>query len=246
MKIGIDLGASTTDIVYFDNKIIKHESFESKDININEILSKFPKESITITGGKSKSLNYKSIDEIQAIGLGAKFLTKKERCLVISLGTGTCIVNVNKEITHIGGTGVGGGTLIGLSKLLANIDNINDFNKYANGNTKEIDISVEDIIGDGIGIIPADLTASNFGKADKNHKTEDKLTAIANLVGETCAMLAIMASKATNQNTIILTGKLTQVPIIMEIMKKVGKIYNKQFIIPKNAEIATAIGAALC
>ena len=262
MKIGIDFGATTTDIVAINKKeVVKGISFSAKKkYGVETLIKKlgFYREQIHggiyLTGGKSSLLKkYKHIGEVKAIGTGGSFLAKKKKCLVASLGTGTCIVNVNnKKIEHFGGSGVGGGTVLGLNKLLCNINNIKDIQILAKyGNLENIDITVKDIIGSGIGKVPANSTASNFGNITNNKlnktkaKNTDKTLAVCSMVGQSIAMLLIFASKATKQKHIVLTGKLTEVKPVITSMKKVAKIYNKEFIIPKYAGIGTAIGAAV-
>jgi type II pantothenate kinase len=257
MKIGIDFGATTTDIVAINKKgVVKGISFPAKKkYGVETLIRKlgFYREQvhggIFVTGGKSSLLKkYKHIDEIKAIGTGGSFLAKKKKCLVASLGTGTCIVNVNnKKIEHFGGSGVGGGTVLGLNKLLCNTNTIKDINNLAKyGNLENIDITVKDIIGSGIGKVPANSTASNFGNINrKNAKNTDKTLAVCSMVGQSLAMLLIFTAKATKQKHIVLTGKLTEVKPVIISMKKVAKIYKKEFIIPKYAGIATAIGATI-
>ncbi len=58
-------------------------------------------------------------DEFLANGLGAQYNTGLDSLLVVSMGTGTSFVKVQgSTVEHIGGLGIGGGTILGLSKLL--------------------------------------------------------------------------------------------------------------------------------
>ena len=255
MILGIDYGATTTDAVAVEKKkVVKKISLPSIQhhtiYELKEKLSIHP-EKIAVTGGKEKKYsNATRINEIQAIGYGGAFLAKKEHCIVASLGTGTCIVHVNKnKIEHGCGTGVGGGTILGLSTLLTQLTDIHQLNALAQkGTVKDIDIIVGDIIGKGIGRIPATVTASNFGKAAFTTvtKSEDLILATMKLVAEPVAMLIIMAALYKNEDSIVLTGKVTQIPTIVLLMKEIFKVYNKRFIIPQHADVATAVGAAMC
>ena len=248
MRIGIDFGATTTDIVALDGRKIKGISFSAeKKYSVEELVRKLKVHgNIFVTGGTTANKKrYKHVNEIKAIGAGGCFLAKKKKCLVASLGTGTCIVNVDKKIKHVGRSGVGGGTVLGLSKLLSGVNDIKSIEKLANkGNLENMDITVKDIIGSGIGKVPGYSTASNFGKAISKRK-EDKILAACTMVGQVAAMLCVFAANSTKQKDIVLTGKLTEIKPVVIAMKKVAKIYNKKFIIPKYAGIGTAIGAAL-
>ncbi len=59
-------------------------------------------------------------DEFLANGLGAHYDSQLQDLIVVSMGTGTSFVKVEggKNISHIGGIGIGGGTIQGLSRLL--------------------------------------------------------------------------------------------------------------------------------
>ena len=55
------------------------------------------------------------VDEFLAIGQGGSLLAGTKRAIIVSMGTGTALVSVNGDkIVHLGGSGVGGGTLMGL------------------------------------------------------------------------------------------------------------------------------------
>ena len=118
--ISIDIGTSTTKIIEYENNKIKH-----KDIMQNKSTEKVLKEfidkgsikqekieQIVLTGigaDKVKLKGYKVpikvVDEFKAIANAGKTLTDKEKILVVSVGTGTAFVRVNKNrIKHLGGT----------------------------------------------------------------------------------------------------------------------------------------------
>ncbi|HDS11706.1 MAG TPA: hypothetical protein ENN77_02260, partial [Candidatus Wirthbacteria bacterium] len=181
--LAIDFGGTSLDAVFYQNSTIQKKTDKSSlaypatDDSIKNILQEWSikpdhLDIIAVTGGKSeflaKDTTYRltHIPEIQAIGLGGLYLADKPQALVVSLGTGTAMVASTKEKhQHMGGTGLGGGTILGLGKLLCLEDDFPNLEFLAqNGNIKNVDLLVEDIVGQAIGIIPADLTASNFGK----------------------------------------------------------------------------------
>jgi ribonuclease HI len=143
----------------------------------------------------------------------------------------------------VGGTAVGGGTLVGLGKLILGQTQalkIQDLAKK--GDLTKVDISVQDIVGGGIGIIPGFATASNFGKLD-HPKPEDLALGICNLIGQTIAAVANFAAETYQLKQIVLTGKLTRVNIIVDLIKKTGKIYQREIIVPRHAGFVGALGA---
>ena len=276
MLISIDLGGSTVDLIIFDqqNNIIQKHSFESSHTNRNDILAILKKVKIDIhqieklrsTGGyslhlpeKIEEIKIEKIPEFNANGYGGQYLAKTKNCLVVSLGTGTSMVKVvNGKIKHIGGTGVGGGTLIGLGKIMLNETNHQKIDQLAQqGDLRNVDLSVKDIVGGEIGMLPGDATASNFGKIPLNGTKSplsgvegkpskaDLALGICNLIGETIGSIAYFASQKYDLEKIVLIGKVTRVKSILKIIQNTSKVYDKEILIPKNADFGTAIGAGL-
>ncbi len=258
--LGIDLGASTTDFVLMEGKrVYFKESMPSLDLDSLEKKIKSVKKNlggisfIALTGGKSaffpsrfSGIKVKKVNEINAIGAGGLFLSGKKRALVASLGTGTCIVSMNGSIArHCCGTGVSGGTLVGLSKKLLGFSDLKRFNSLAKkGSLKRIDLSVMDIVGKGIGNLPGNATASNFAKAGNSTKA-DIAIGIANLVAEANASIVSLSAQKCRQHDIVLTGKLLSVPVVKKRLLAGLKLLGCKAVVPRHYEIATAIGACV-
>ena len=257
MILGIDIGSSTTDFVLMkDKELIKSLTIPSDKLKLKEALKKFPMDKIDFiaaTGCGSHKLNstlegipVKKVDEIQAIGLGGKFVSNKDRVLVVSLGSGTCIVSVDKGIRHIGGTPVGGGTLIGLSNLLLNTDDLNEIQRLAEkGDLSKVDLTLKEIYPEGVGFLDPEGTASHFGHL-KNPEKPDIALALFNLIGQTIGSVVAFAAKAENHVDIVFTGRLISLPLIQKIIESRIRILGKfNLIFPKNPGKTTAIGATL-
>ena len=59
------------------------------------------------------------VEEFKATGLGGLYLSGLEHAVVVSMGTGTAYLDATKNnVRHIIGSGVGGGTLVGLGMAL--------------------------------------------------------------------------------------------------------------------------------
>ncbi len=266
MIIGIDIGASTTDIVaYKNNEFTYHIPYETNNIkeraksipelvknsfNIKEITK------IAITGGGARfvekifNIPVVKIDEIQAIARGAMHLAKEKNIIAVSMGTGTAIVysyfNQMYKFVHIGGTGVGGGTIKGLSKILLKTFEPRKIDSLAlKGSLKNVDITVGEIIGKGIGILPSDITAANLAKLSSKSKKEDIAAGIINMVAQTIGTISILSSNIYNTHKIVLTGKVGLFKSIHQFLIPLGKLFNKEFILPQGFAYATAIGALL-
>lgn len=272
MHLSIDFGASTIDVVSWNNnnyrvlKTIEYSGVGNLE-NLRDFLIEHEleleiarAEKIFVTGGKShlyQNQGVTCIDEIEAIGKGGAFLLGKmlkniapvEDVLVVSMGTGTCLVHVeNETCKHLGGTGVGGGTFLALSKQLLGVNDVEDVKAlYMDGDRKNVDLSVEEIVGAGIGVVSGNVTASNLGKIarDVDFNKGDLAAGIVNLVGQTIATAACFAAKSVNSNTIVLVGKLTRIDAIVDVVYRTADVYGLQVVLPPDADYASAIGAGL-
>ncbi len=266
MILGIDIGGTTTDIVGFKNeKILSPVSVKADDpiTSAAGALGKFlemlnlPLSEISLiaaTGVGSVQIRdqllgipVKKVDEFDSIGTAGAYLSGLEKAVVISMGTGTALVNVSHgNIKHCGGSGVGGGTMVGLSRKLLNITNISTLmDKASIGRLNMVDLTVGDIAGGALNNLPETATASNFGKVSDEANDSDIAMAIINLVGQTIAILGISTAKAEQVSDIVLTGKLSILPLIRKVVDGVGNLYQLRIHVPNYAEFATAIGAAI-
>ncbi|NLM75331.1 MAG: type II pantothenate kinase [Clostridiaceae bacterium] len=264
--IGIDIGGSTTKIVGFkDNKIFSPFLVKATDpvssiygafgrfLNENKLQLK-DVERIMITGVGSTFINERifgiptyKVSEFNAIGLGGLYLSGLKRAVVVSMGTGTAYVMAdNDKVVHLGGTGVGGGTLLGLASLTLNIRNFNDIVELAKeGNLRNVDLSIGDISHDEITGLPPDTTASNFGKIIDRVSQADIALGIINLVFQSIGMMAVFAARNENTSDVVLTGNLTSVPQARAVFDFLTELHKVNFHMPENAEFATAAGAAI-
>ena len=259
--IGIDLGSSIIKIIETDEKgeLLNKLIADKKDINeviniftekfnidINNI-SKFILTGVGASEIHENILNIPTIhiDEFIAIGKGGTYLSKKEEVLVVSVGTGTAFVKcINEEYQHIGGTGVGGGTLFNLSKKIANINSFEDIIKASiSGKLSNVDLTIQDVTKKDIKTLPKDITSSNFGKLNDIATNDDIVLGIINMVFEVIGMMAAFAIRNEKFNEVVVIGTITAIPTVRAILDKIEKIQNIKFIVPENAEYATAIGA---
>lgn len=265
--IGIDVGGSTTKIVgYTDGgKLISVLKVEAADpltsaygalgkfINENNLT--LPEVKQIILTGVGSSLFKKEVygiptskvDEFEAIGLGGLALSGKKEGLIVSMGTGTAFVRAGKDgIRHIGGSGVGGGTVLGLcSKLCGATSFKTVVEMAAGGSLQRVDLNIGDISKGIIPTLSADTTASNFGKMEDGASHNDLALGILNMVFQTIGMMAVFACRNDSVKDVVLTGTLTLVPCAKKVFNALHKMHGVNFIIPQNAIYATATGAAL-
>ena len=187
------------------------------------------------------------IDEFVAIGNGGLALSGKEEALVVRLGTGTAFVRAGRlGCVHIGGSGVGGGTLAGLSWHIFHENDHGAMARLAEqGDLSKVDLMISDICTNEVGTLPSHITASNFGKITSAASKEDIAMGLVNMVFQTVGMLSVFALKNDKVKDVVLTGSLANMSLAPKIMSVVEEISDVKFFIPENATFATAIGAAL-
>jgi type II pantothenate kinase len=265
--IGIDIGGSTTKIVGFDNKsMISPLLVRANDpiASVYGALGKFLNtnslkiediDRVMITGVGASFINSRlfgiptgRVDEFMAIGLGGLFLSNLNEAIIVSMGTGTALVKAeNNTAVHLGGTGVGGGTLLGLSSRMLNVRHFEELIEAANGgDLSHVDLTIGDISKEAMETLPSETTASNFGKISDLVTNSDLAMGIINLVFQTIGMIAVFNTRIDSIKDVVLTGNLTNVPQSENIFKQLSKLYDVNFTTPQNAEYATAVGAAIC
>jgi len=170
--------------------------------------------------------------------------------LVVSAGSGTAVVAVRGErCTHVTGTGVGGGTLLGLGRLLLHTTDPGEIDALARrGDPNGADLSLGDVVSGPIGQLPADATAVNFGRLahrDLVVSREDLAAALVALVGQVIGTVAVNAARAQQIERIVVTGHLIDMSSVRAALEQVGDIYGMPITLPPNAGCGTALGALL-
>lgn len=264
--IGIDIGGSTTKIVGISNNEILTPMMVKATDPIASLFGAFGKfinrnslslsdiEKIAITGVGSSYIEKSiygietvKVQEFLANGYGGLYLSGLKSAIIVSMGTGTALVDATPDgIIHIGGTGIGGGTMLGLADKMLNVREIQYLIDMAkDGNLSNVDLTVADISKDELPTLPPFTTASNFGKLTDVTSKNDIALGIMNLVFQTIGTIAVFAARGENQKSIVLIGNLTTIPQCRAVFDSLEAIYNYRFIIPGHAEYGTAVGAAL-
>lgn len=271
--IGIDVGGSTTKIVGFETvgserrlitpQFVKADHpttavygafgkfTDDNDIKISDI------DKVLITGvgasfvkGDMYGIPCLRVPEFTCIGKGGRYLSGLDNVLVVSMGTGTALVyaKADGEINYLGGTGVGGGTLLGLSKLLVGAENIDHIVELAeDGSLDEIDLRIKDMVQeDSDAVLNMDITAANFAKVSDMASRSDLALGVFNLVYETVGMVSVFAARSCGAHDIVLTGNITTLASCAGKYEEFNNLgYGVHFVIPELSEFSTAIGCAL-
>ncbi|MDR2135135.1 MAG: pantothenate kinase [Treponema sp.] len=272
MIIGIDIGSTTTKTVSVEDgaltRKIKTRAQDAvtsaagalgkllieNDIEISSIAG------IAITGaGASKIKNdifgipTRKVDEIQAIGTGGLFLAQARNpaadpIVITNAGTGTAIIRAgNGGITHLGGSGVGGGTIYGLAKKLLPTADFSGIMELAQGGSLEqVELLLEDITDTEISFLGRQATAANFGKMLDSAGNSDIALAILNMVYQVIGMISVFAARSAGVDRVVVTGNGGNNPVGKQILETISGMYGISFEYPQDAEYTTAVGAALC
>ena len=188
------------------------------------------------------------VNEITAIGTGGMFLSGKDNIVIANIGTGTAIIEARKDkIIHLGGSGVGGGTILGLAKKLLTLSDFKDIMDLAgSGNLEPVDLLLEDIMVTDLSFLNKKTTASNFGKMLDTARNEDIALGIINLVYQVIGMIAVFAARSRNIDRVIVTGSGSYNPLGQKMLAEITDLYSIAFEYPEDAEYTTAVGAGLC
>lgn len=266
ITLGIDVGGSNTKIVGIKqgvptppihvratDPITSVFGALGKYISVNKLtLSDISR--IMVTGVGSSYLNediygiptYK-VEELVAVGKGGLYLSRLEKAVVVSLGTGTAYVNASTDsVKHMGGTGVGGGTILGLSSKLLNVRSFDSIISLADqGDLSNVDLTIGDISKSDVATMSLNTTASNFGKISDIASKGDIAVGILNMVFQTVGLMAVFNARIAGTNDVVICGRLAETPHCAKILDGIRALHGVNFIIPENAEFATALGAAL-
>lgn len=266
--VGIDIGGSTTKIAGFDGDKMLVPVQISASNAVASLFGAFGKflydntleltniQQVNLTGVGSSNITQKiyglptyKVDEFSANGVGGGYFAEgKEDFMVVSMGTGTSFVRVQNNIpTHLGGIGIGGGTITGLSKLMINTDDVDKIQEMAaEGKVGHIDLRIGDISNKPLPGLDLEITASNFGKASSRASCEDKAAGIVHMVIETICQTAVLIANGNNIKDFVLIGNLINFPECWSVCDMIKTMYPYvNFIIPEDGEYGTAIGTAL-
>ena len=266
MVIGIDVGISTTKIVGIsDGKVVAPMRIKATD-PVSSLYGAFGKylydnkiqipdvEHVMLTGVGAAyitkpvyGLPTDKAGEFIADGLGARHESGKDSIIVVSMGTGTSLIRcAGDSIEHIGGIGIGGGTLQGLARLLLKTDDIRTVSEMAmRGNISNINLRIGDISAKPLPGLPMSAVASLFGNARSDASREDVAIGLIWTVLQSVGQSAVLASIGSSIREYVMIGNLTLLPQCRMVFPAIEKLYGVKFIIPEYSEFCTAIGAAL-
>jgi type II pantothenate kinase len=232
--LGLDVGATLAKIAFRQGEI-HTERLPSRDLDaVRQRIVELAPGRVVMTGGGAAALGAglpgaaaETVSEFEAWSLGGAVLAAEEglalpaRYLLVSAGTGTSVLVVDgASAVRAGGTGLGGGTLVGLGRLLAGAASFAELSALAaRGERGAVDLLVGDVYSQGAPI-PPDLTAANFAKLASTEPA-DLAHALVGLVGENIALVCAGLARLAGTNTVVLGGStLAENPALVEVLAK--------------------------
>jgi type II pantothenate kinase len=275
LRIGVDFGLTTTDALAWSDAdaagqppthraSLLHAGPASEGL-LDRLVAELGLRSdnlasIAVTGGRSRSLPESwrgvpliKVPEPEAIGRGGLSLASEARALVVSCGTGTAMVLADAPAgiyRHVSGTAVGGGTLIGLAHaLLDERDTTRLAELAADGDASGVDTTLGEVLGGGVGNLPPEATAVNFGRLAhlaNPPAASDVAAGLMTMVAQVIALIAINSARAHHLERVVAIGRLPQWPLVRRTFDAVADLYGAaHFAIPARGGEATALGAVL-
>jgi type II pantothenate kinase len=276
MQVAIDFGLSNTDVITMDAAgnlrtavVPSRPTLTSREVSraidaVGKHIHDFSR--ICVTGGQHRKLPDEidgvpilKVSELDAVGRGGLYLARRTHpelteALVVSAGSGTAMIAVRgRAYQHITGSAVGGGTLLGLGRMLIGTSDPHAINALAmQGHANAVDLTLIEATGGAIGKLPADANAVNFGRiaaldadAFAQLSREDVAAGIATLVGQVIAVIAINAAKSESLDPIVVVGHLVDLPCMRKVLQTVAGYYGVRILVPDMPGYATALGAML-
>jgi type II pantothenate kinase len=212
---------------------------------------------IAVTGGRSWQLpdslagaRVVKVDEPTATAVGGLLEDAPAPAIVVSLGTGTGIVLAEPPAPpqRLVGSGIGGGTLLGLAKLLLGTTDVARIGELAKqGDVARCDLTVGDILGGGIGPVPAEATAAHFARVARDGaaapRPEDIAAALINLIGQSALRLAFESARVYQARSIVLLGHVLDVPGFRDAIERIPLLDRSYVRIVSEPGFAVARGA---
>lgn len=264
-RVGIDAGASLWKVARAGERL-EMESFSAGAVEeVRRRIGGWSPERVQVTGGGGArvaavldGIRIHHVSEFDAWARGAPALAREAgwtlpgRYLLVSLGTGTSVLEIDGEagtVRRLGGMALGGGTLLGLARLLCGAESFTEAaGLAARGERGRVDLLVGDVYpAETLAAIALDpgLTASSFAKL-ASREPADLAHAIMGLLGENIGIACAAMAHARKVETLVFGGgTLEDNPALQEILRMAVALSGREARILPNGAFCGAVGAAL-
>ncbi len=263
--VGADIGASLAKLAVRGSdgrvrfRLVPTRAIEQIAQEVESLAPAF----VGVTGGgggalsKLLSCDTARADEFAAWRRGALEMLRRQRAdasgafLLVSLGTGTSAMLIEDgNVTRVGGTALGGGTIVGLGTALTDAVCFEQITQLARaGDRRNVDLLVSDIYPAGELPLPGDLNAASFaklGRADHEGRPNDSdlAHAIMGMVGENVGLICGALAASNGVEKIVYGGStLRNNEALVEILAVMAAVRGQSAIFLENPEFAGALGA---
>ena len=256
--VGIDAGTTLWKLVSgtsdFEMKVVPAGDFAA----VQRRLDRWKAHRVFVTGSGADGIATKLggystsiVPEFEAWIHGARLLGKRasqilpKRHLLVSIGTGTFVLRVDAHRgTPEGGTPIGGGTAMGMARLLRLATSFESLVSLANaGKRIGVDLLVRDVYGTR-GPLDPRFTLSCFGKL-QSQDPPDLACALMGLIGESVGILCGQIATATSIKAVVfggstLNGNRTLRKVLLDSMRR--RVQQVSFL--RHGAFCGAVGAA--
>jgi type II pantothenate kinase len=195
------------------------------------------------------------VNEFEAWREGARQMLEREglgaaRFLLVSVGTGTSAMLVDAgAVRRVGGTALGGGTLVGLGAALLGTGEFARIAALAaRGDRRRVDLLVSDIYPEGELPLPGRINAASFAKLARDPgrraQASDLAHALMGLVGENVALICAGLAAAAGVERIVFGGSALRAnPALTAILGGACRALGRDPVFLPEGEFAGALGA---
>lgn len=258
--VGLDAGASLCKLVLPGETAFVAAKFPSDDVRaVRACLGDWQPERVIATGGGASRMgrelggvSVRTVPEFAAWARGAPLLAAHEgldlppHYLLVSLGTGTSVLSLDRgRASRVGGCALGGGTLLGLGRLLLGVHTFDEIVTLAShGDRRRVDLLVGDIYPSGEVPLPRELNAASFGKLE-SRAPADVAHALMGMLGENIALICGTLARSVGAQAVVYCGStLIENAELREILRWVTAAYGAQPHFLDAGAYCGALGAA--
>lgn len=266
---GLDVGATLVKLVLQRGEMLRarHPSADPRAWEA-QVAAWAPRR-VAVTGGGAAELGAElagvpvtRVGEFEAWARGAPVVAAQADLdlppsyLLVSLGTGTSMLAVaGGRAERLGGSALGGGTLLGLGRLLLGAGSFAAIAALASrGDRRRVDLLVRDIYRRGDLPLAPEINAASFGKlaqalpgdpAPAEPAPEDVADALMGLVGENVGIIATSLARAAAIETIVYCGStLDANPALEEAVSFATRAFGGRPLYLPHGAYCGAVGAA--
>jgi|ETNmetMinimDraft_26_1059896.scaffolds.fasta_scaffold40018_2 type II pantothenate kinase len=269
LAAGVDVGATLAKLALRNSEgELRFDSLPSQEIpGLCERLEEFAPQTLGVTGcgaaafAEAWGRPTQRVIEFEAWGRGSRSFLEaqgaesEEPFLLISLGTGTSVLQIAPgETLRLGGTALGGGTVMGLGRVLADCSNYEELCELATRGVRgRVDLLVGDIYQNEEIPLPGDLTAASFGNLGRSQelggdrlapRREDLAAAIMGLVGENVGLICCGLGRMAGIERLVYGGSTVHGnPSLLSILVGVTAATGLKPVILENGRFSGALGA---